>query len=54
MAFLGRIILLIAVLVCLSGCTIHFKGKDVEFTAERQRVQNNDTYELEKIELLRG
>lgn len=51
---LSKMVLVCLILLCLLGCTIHFKGKDVEFTAERQRVQNNDTYELEKIELLRG
>lgn len=54
MAFLVRTILLIVVLACLSGCTIHFKGKEIELDVERQRVQNNDSYELEKIELFRG
>jgi len=54
MRSLGLLILVIVILACCSGCTIHFKGEKVEFDAERQRVQNNTTYELEKIALFHG
>lgn len=40
-------------LLFCAGCTIHFKGKDIEFDAERQRVNHNETYNLEKIVVLR-
>lgn len=49
-----RTILVLVVLVCLSGCTIHFKGEKIEFDAERQRIQENATYELEAIALFDG
>lgn len=54
MCSLGRTILMIAVLVCLSGCTLHFKASEVELDAERQRVQSNVTYELDSVSLLDG
>lgn len=46
-------LLVLAVVIGCQGCTIHFKGKDVEFDAERQRVQSNRTYKLEKVTLFR-
>ncbi len=52
-----RILLISAVLVLVilfQGCTLHFKGKDIEFDAERQRVKNNVTYELEAMAFLHG
>lgn len=50
----GKIILVVVILACCSGCTIHFKGEKVEFDAERQRVQENATYQLEKIAVFHG
>lgn len=52
MASLGKTILVVVMLVCLSGCTMHFKATDLEVDAERQRVKSNDTYELEKVAFL--
>lgn len=54
MATLGKTIFVIVVLLCLSGCTFHFKATDLEIDAERQRVENNVTYELEKVSFLHG
>lgn len=54
MSSLGKTILVMVLLACLSGCTIHFKASEVEFDAERQRVDNNHTYELEKVDFFRG
>lgn len=54
MSSLGKTIIVVVLGLCLSGCTIHFKASEVELDAERQRVQHNRTYELEKIELFRG
>lgn len=51
MNFLGKMIIIVVCLL-LSGCTLHFKGKDIEFDAERQRVQDNSTFELTDIVLL--
>jgi len=44
----------LVVLAVCSGCTIHFKGKDVELDVERQRVEHNQTFELEKVSLFHG
>jgi hypothetical protein len=49
MASLGKTILIVLILVALGGCTIHFKASEVELDAERQRVETNRTYELEKV-----
>lgn len=54
MASMGKTIFMIIVLVCLSGCTIHFKATDLELDAERQRVKKNATYELDSVSLLHG
>lgn len=54
MAYLGKTIIVIVMSACLSGCTIHFKATDVELDAERQRVQRNVTYEIEKVDLVYG
>ncbi len=50
------LILVAAVVLSLSchGCTIHFKGESVELDVERQRVETNTTYHLEKVELFGG
>ncbi|NVM23404.1 MAG: hypothetical protein HWN68_16670 [Desulfobacterales bacterium] len=45
-------ICLIIFVILLSGCTLHFKGKDIELDAERQRVQNNRTFKLDHVDLL--
>lgn len=52
MSSLGKTILIVLVCLCLGGCTIHFKASEVEFDAERQRVDQNHTYELEKVDFL--
>lgn len=54
MVSLGKTIIIVVLCFCLGGCTIHFKASEVEFDAERQRVKSNQTYELEKVDLLRG
>lgn len=38
--------------VFCQGCTLHFKATDLEVDAERQRVEMNRTYELEKVSFL--
>lgn len=47
-------ILLIWLFTALSGCTIHFKAKELELDADRQRIEVNHTYELEKVVLFDG
>lgn len=54
MASLGKTIFVIVLLVCLGGCTIHFKASEVELDTERQRVESNASYELEKVAFLVG
>ncbi len=54
MTVVGRMIILAVLVVLLSSCTIHFKGKDIELDVERQRVDSNHTYQLEKICLFDG
>ena len=44
----------LAFLLILQGCTVHFKATDVELDAERQRIQDNVTYELEKVVVFGG
>ncbi|MBA7657288.1 hypothetical protein ES703_65223 [subsurface metagenome] len=46
-----RFIILILLIVC-SGCTIHFKGKELEMDAEPV-LSSNHTYDLEKIEFFK-
>lgn len=48
------VILVVVMLALLSGCTMHFKATDLELDAERQRVQKNKTYKLEKVTFLHG
>ncbi len=48
------IIIVMVLTVLLCGCTLHFKATDLELDAERQRVERNDTYELEKVAFLHG
>lgn len=43
---------MIMLVLWLSGCTLHFKSKELEIDTERQRVQNNETFKLDKAELL--
>jgi len=38
--------------LCFSGCTLHFKAKEVELGTEAQQTKNNATFELEKADLL--
>jgi len=47
-------VLVLAAAVCLGGCSLHFKGKETELDVDRVRVQQNDTFELEKIDLFNG
>lgn len=49
MVSFGKKVLVLVILLCLGGCTIHFKASEVELDAERQRVETNHTYELEKV-----
>ncbi len=42
----------LTVVFLLSGCTLHFKASELELDAERQRVETNRTYELEKVSFL--
>lgn len=51
MASLGKTIFVLIVCVFISGCTVHFKATDLELDAERQRVNTNDTYKLEKVDI---
>lgn len=51
---LGRLILVLVVMICFSGCTLHFKATDLELDAERQRVKTNDTYDLVKVTAFHG
>ena len=46
------LIVLSVIMICFTGCTFHFKATDLEMDAERQRVQSNATYELEKVVFL--
>lgn len=48
------LVLAVAALLCCHGCTIHFKGEKLELDVERQRVESNKTYHLEKVDLFRG
>lgn len=44
--------LVILLVVAVSGCTVHFKGKDIELDtkpATPTLAQSNHTYELDKI-----
>lgn len=54
LASLGKTILVVIILTCLASCTLHFKATDLEVDADRQRVQTNDTYELEKVAFFHG
>lgn len=54
MARLGRMIMVMVVCAVLGGCTLHFKAKELELDAERQRIQNNVTYELQSAGLFDG
>lgn len=42
------------IVILIQGCTLHFKATDLEFDAERQRVESNHTYNLRKVVLLDG
>lgn len=46
--WLVGLVLAVAVVVCCHGCTVHFKGKEVELDAHA-----NATFELEKVDLFR-
>lgn len=48
----GKILILILICLLLSGCTLHFKATDLEVDAERQRVQDNTTYDLTEAAFL--
>ena len=39
-------------LLCFSGCTLHFKAKDVELGTEANQTKSNATFELKKADLL--
>lgn len=54
MASLGKTVFVIVLLVCLGGCTIHFKASEVELDTEQSRYQDNHSYELEKVAFLVG
>ncbi len=54
MRFCVCVVIAIAALLFLGGCTFHFKATDVELDSERQRVEKNLTYELEKVAFLDG
>lgn len=54
MNFLGKTIVIAVVVMLLSSCTLHFKASEVELDADRQRVDNNQVFELEKAELFDG
>ncbi len=52
--FLQYSVILLVVLV--AGCTVHFKGKDIELDTRPATpilAQSNHTYDLEKITLLK-
>lgn len=42
-----------AVLLMLSGCTLHFKATDLEADIERQRVNANKTFQLASADILK-
>lgn len=46
------IVFAILFFIACSGCTLSFKAEKLELESERQRVQNNDTYELEAATFL--
>ena len=52
MRFLVKRILIIAMCFWLSGCSLHFKGEKIELDAERQRVQQNQSYDLAAVAVL--
>lgn len=45
-------ILALFLVLCLSGCTLHFKAKDVELGTEATQTTSNTTFELEKADFL--
>lgn len=49
----SKMIILAVICLFLSGCTLHFKATELEVDAERQRVEGNTTYQLEKIFVLK-
>lgn len=46
--------LFVAVLLSVCGCSIHFKGTDVELDAETTRAEKNATFELERVAFFDG
>lgn len=46
--------LFLTLTLALGSCTLHFKATDLEIDAERQRVKNNTTYELESIDVAKS
>lgn len=52
MSFLEKIIVVATILFLIGGCTLSFKAKEIELEGERQRVNNNTTYELQEATLL--
>lgn len=54
MNFLLKLSVIAFIALFISGCTLHFKGKDVELKTERQRVESNQAYELARADILNG
>lgn len=48
------LVVVVAALLCCHGCTIHFKGEKLELDMERQRVEYDSIYDLEKMDLFGG
>lgn len=48
------LIVLILLLASLPGCVVHFKAKELELETERQRVEVDRAYQLEKVVILNG
>lgn len=53
-AYLGKVILIVAVAVMLGGCTFNFKAKELEVQSETKDPLDSRSYELESIEFLSG
>lgn len=39
-------LMLLVLLVAVSSCTVHIKATELEIDSERQRVDNDKTYEV--------
>ncbi len=54
MRMIVLVTLLIWLVVVTSGCVFHFKAKEVELDSQRQRVQKDYIFELDKVVILNG